>query len=59
MPTGGVDTSKDNLKQWFDAGVTCVGMGSALFPKDIMANKDWDALTQKVKELMANIEEVR
>ena len=59
MPTGGVDTSKDNLKQWFDAGVTCVGMGSALFPKNIMANKDWDALTQKVKELMANIKEVR
>ncbi len=59
MPTGGVDTSKDNLKQWFDAGVTCVGMGSALFPKDIMANKDWNALTQMVKELINNIKEVR
>ncbi len=59
MPTGGVDTSKDNLKQWFDAGVTCVGMGSALFPKDVMANKDWNALTQMVKDLMKNIKEVR
>ncbi len=59
MPTGGVDTSKANLKQWFDAGVTCVGMGSALFPKDIMANKDWNALTQMVKELINNINELR
>ncbi len=59
MPTGGVNTSKENLKNWFDAGVTCVGMGSALFPKDIMANKDWNALTGMVKQLMIDIEEVR
>ncbi|TLX72466.1 bifunctional 4-hydroxy-2-oxoglutarate aldolase/2-dehydro-3-deoxy-phosphogluconate aldolase [Labilibacter sediminis] len=59
MPTGGVDTSKENLQKWFDAGVTCVGMGSKLFPKEIMAAKNWDALTQMVKELMANIEAVR
>jgi len=59
MPTGGVDTSKENLQKWFDVGVTCVGMGSALFPKKIMANKNWSALTEKVKELMENIKAVR
>ncbi len=59
MPTGGVDTSKENLQKWFAVGVTCVGMGSNLFPKDIMAAKDWTALTEKVKELMATIESVR
>ena len=25
MPTGGVDPEEENLKQWFDAGVHCVG----------------------------------
>ena len=30
MPTGGVSTEEANLKAWFDAGVTCVGMGSKL-----------------------------
>ncbi len=59
MPTGGVDTSKENLQKWFDVGVTCVGMGSKLFPKDVMASEDWAALTEVVKELMANIEAVR
>ena len=30
MPTGGVSMEYDNLKSWFDSGVTCVGMGSKL-----------------------------
>lgn len=59
MPTGGVTCEKDNLKQWFAAGVTCVGMGSNLFPKEIMAAKDYQALEQKVKVLMETIESVR
>ena len=28
MPTGGVSPDEDNLRSWFEAGVTCVGMGS-------------------------------
>ncbi len=59
MPTGGVTCEKDNLKKWFDAGVTCVGMGSSLFPKEIMENKDYTALELKVKELMDNIRGVK
>ncbi|MGQ1947909.1 bifunctional 4-hydroxy-2-oxoglutarate aldolase/2-dehydro-3-deoxy-phosphogluconate aldolase [Geofilum sp. OHC36d9] len=59
MPTGGVDTSESNLQGWFNAGVTCVGMGSNLFPKDIIEKGDFKALTQKVKELMITIEKVR
>ncbi|GIM52983.1 hypothetical protein CAPN004_20130 [Capnocytophaga cynodegmi] len=31
MPTGGVFPDKENLKTWFDAGVTCVGMGVPVF----------------------------
>jgi len=55
MPTGGVSCEKENLEKWFSAGVTCVGMGSNLFPKDIMQNKDWKALEVKVKELIETI----
>jgi len=46
MPTGGVEPTEENLKAWFDAGVTCVGMGSALFPKDAVAAKDWGKITE-------------
>ena len=38
MPTGGVSTEEDNLRGWFDAGVTCVGMGSKLISNEILVN---------------------
>jgi 2-dehydro-3-deoxyphosphogluconate aldolase / (4S)-4-hydroxy-2-oxoglutarate aldolase len=59
MPTGGVDTSEANLKGWFNAGVTCVGMGSNLFPKEIMESGNYAALTSKVKDLMETIKKVK
>lgn len=45
MVTGGVEPSIENLKSWFDAGAFCVGMGSKLFPKETLKNKDWDQIT--------------
>ncbi|WP_432221141.1 bifunctional 4-hydroxy-2-oxoglutarate aldolase/2-dehydro-3-deoxy-phosphogluconate aldolase [Flavobacterium sp. TMP13] len=51
MPTGGVNPTEENLKEWFTAGVTCVGMGSQLITKEIIAQKNYSALTQKVKEV--------
>ena len=59
MPTGGVSTDEDNLKGWFDAGVTCVGMGSKLISKEVLANKDYSGLEKKVKEALATIAKVR
>ena len=59
MPTGGVDTTEANLKEWFNAGVTCVGMGSNLFPKEVMDNKDYTTLAANVKKLMETISKVR
>jgi len=59
MPTGGVSPDEDNLKGWFDAGVTCVGMGSQLISKEVLANKDFDGLKERVKETMLTIKKVR
>lgn len=59
MPTGGVSPTEDNLRAWFEAGVTCVGMGSQLISKDILANKDFDGLTKKVREALDIIKKVR
>ena len=41
MVTGGVKPERANLEAWFKAGVSCVGMGSQLFPKDAVADGDW------------------
>jgi len=40
MPTGGVSPTRENLEGWFNAGVTCVGMGSKLIAKDANGNFD-------------------
>lgn len=47
MPTGGVDTSEENLAAWFKAGVTCVGMGSQLITKDVIEKEDYQKLTNE------------
>ena len=49
MPTGGVSTDEDNLRGWFDAGVAAVGMGSKMISKDIVADRKWDLLSQRVR----------
>ena len=59
MPTGGVSTDEENLKGWFDAGVTCVGMGSKLISKEILANKDFKGLENLVRETLAKIIKIR
>lgn len=55
MPTGGVSMDEENLKGWFEAGATCVGMGSKLFTKDIIDGKKYDLLTSRVKTALAII----
>ena len=59
MPTGGVSTEESNLRGWFDAGVTCVGMGSKLISKEILANKDYATLQKNVASTLALIQEIR
>ena len=59
MPTGGVSPTEENLKCWFDAGVTCVGMGSKLISKDIIANEDIAKLEMNVRKVLAIIKSLR
>lgn len=59
MPTGGVSTEPSNLREWFEAGVSCVGMGSKLISKEIVANKDFKGLTQLVRQTLACIQQIR
>lgn len=59
MPTGGVSPTRENLSAWFDAGVTCVGMGSKLISKEIVAKKDVKTLQTNVKNALELIEELR
>lgn len=59
MPTGGVSTEESNLKGWFDAGVTCVGMGSKLISKTILEKKDYKGLEELVKNTLEIIRRLK
>lgn len=59
MVTGGVKPEKANLEGWFKAGVTCVGMGSNLFPKDAIAAGDWGRITSLCRETVETIKSLR
>lgn len=59
MPTGGVSPSKENLQGWFDAGVTCVGMGSQLITSEIVKTKDYAKLTKMTADALALIASLR
>jgi 2-dehydro-3-deoxyphosphogluconate aldolase/(4S)-4-hydroxy-2-oxoglutarate aldolase len=48
MPTGGVEPTLENLREWFNAGVTCVGIGSNLITKELIQKKDWTGLTKRI-----------
>lgn len=58
MPTGGVEPTVENLKAWFEAGVTCVGMGSKLITKDMIAKNDWEGLSARVAEAIKIIRQL-
>lgn len=59
MPTGGVNATKENLKSWFDAGVVCVGMGSALVRNDLIKAGNWQGITDLTAQCLAWIREIR
>jgi 2-dehydro-3-deoxyphosphogluconate aldolase/(4S)-4-hydroxy-2-oxoglutarate aldolase len=59
MPTGGVDPSAESLKSWFQAGATCVGIGSQLISKEIIDTKNYVELTKRVKEVIEIISKLK
>ena len=58
MPTGGVDLDKQNIEEWFKAGVCAVGMGSKLISKQLLEQKDYakiESLTRQAIEIILSI----
>lgn len=59
MPTGGVDTTRENIEAWFKAGVCAVGMGSKLISKKLMEAKDYATIEQQSCEVLALIQSIK
>ena len=59
MATGAVEPDEENLAAWFKAGVTCVGMGSKLFPKSMIEAADWEGIALLCNNTLAIIRQYR
>jgi len=58
MVTGGVEPTRESLSTWFGAGAVAVGMGSQLFPKDLLQNRAYDQLEATICDLIRIIAEL-
>ena len=59
MPTGGVSPIKESLTSWFEAGVTCVGMGSKLIRKEEDGSFDLKGIKKAVEDSLQIIQSLR
>jgi 2-dehydro-3-deoxyphosphogluconate aldolase / (4S)-4-hydroxy-2-oxoglutarate aldolase len=59
MPTGGVDTTAENIGGWFKAGVSAVGMGSKLISKQLMADNDYATIESETKAVLSLIQSIK
>jgi 2-dehydro-3-deoxyphosphogluconate aldolase/(4S)-4-hydroxy-2-oxoglutarate aldolase len=59
MPSGGVSPTGEDLKEWFEAGAFCVGMGSQLITKEIIASKDYQQLESLSRKSLQIIRDLK
>lgn len=59
MVTGGVEPTTESLTAWIKAGVACVGMGSKLFPKEVIAAGEWSKISNLCRECLETIKNLK
>lgn len=53
MPSGGVSLDPENLRDWFAAGAHCVGIGSQLVDTASIADRRFDVIAARARQLAA------
>ena len=59
LVTGGASPEEENMRSWFKAGATCLGMGSKLITKDVLNNSDFGLLEKQIEQTLALINKIR
>ena len=57
MPTGGVNISRDSIGDWFNAGVSAVGIGSKLISNQLMVEKRYSTIELLAKNVLGLVKE--
>ncbi len=59
MPTGGVQATEESVTAWVKGGVACLGMGSDLIKKELVAAGDFAAISAKAAQVIAWVQKAR
>jgi 2-dehydro-3-deoxyphosphogluconate aldolase/(4S)-4-hydroxy-2-oxoglutarate aldolase len=59
MPTGGVEPTEESVQTWIEAGAPCVGIGSKLIRRDLIAAGDYETVQDNVRRVLGWIREAR
>ena len=59
MPTGGVKPTANNLGEWFGSGVSCVGMGSQLISKSLIAAGNFSEVQDEISDALSLVKTIR
>lgn len=59
MPTGGVTIEENNIRAWFDAGATCIGMGSKLISSKLISERKYNEIANLTSEVLKIIKNIR
>ena len=52
MPTGGIETKEEALAEWFDLGVTAVGLGSSLLSEKLLVEENYTELKARTQSIL-------
>lgn len=58
MPTGGVSVDEESIRAWFEAGVSCVGLGSQLISKKVLRENNYEEITEQTKKALDIIKKI-
>ncbi len=59
MPTGGVDTTEENLNSWFRSGASAVGLGSKLFTKILLDTQDYAGIETATRQIIKIVQDFK
>ena len=59
LPTGGVEPTWESISSWIQTGAACLGMGSRLISKELVAAKDYAGIQRKMEECLWWVKKAR
>jgi 2-dehydro-3-deoxyphosphogluconate aldolase/(4S)-4-hydroxy-2-oxoglutarate aldolase len=57
MPAGKVGIDRETVMEWFKSGAACLAIGSRLISKELIRNKEYSKISERVSNLLKYVKE--